>query len=180
GEGKTSLTAHLAVSIARSGRTILLIDSDMRKPTLHRLFGLSRGPGLGEVVRGETTAREAIRPTSVPGLWVLTAGTRTPTTPDTLARESTRALFNELRSGFDILLIDSCPVLPVADTLTLAQYVDGVILSLMRGVSRLPKLSAALHRLRLLGTPVLGAVVNGTDEDVYGSDYYVSLPSEVA
>lgn len=179
GEGKTSVSSHLAVSIARSGRRTLLVDCDMRKPTLHRLFGQAGNPGLAEVLRGEIEAAEAIRETPLAGLSLLPAGTLTPRTVDALSQIQTGQLFEQLRKEYDVVVLDSPPVLLVADTLTVAQYADGVIVSLLRGVSRMPKLSAAMHRIRMIGAPVLGAVLNGTDEDVYGTQYYVTVPSEV-
>lgn len=175
GEGKTSLSGHLAASLARSGRKTLLLDGDMRRPTAHQLFGLERGPGLSEVLRKEATPETAIQPTGVTGLWVLTAGASCPEAYHQLGGEQLVETFRSLKKDFDVIVVDSCPVLPVADSLHLARCADGVVMSVLRRVSRLPKLSAALGRIRMLGVPVLGAVINGTDEDVYSTGYYTPL-----
>lgn len=175
GEGKTSLSAHLAVSLARSGRKTLLLDGDMRNPSAHRLFALPRSPGLSEVLTGKQSLRRALRPTTVGGLWLLPAGARSPEAIEQLAAPILERLFGCLRQGFDVVVVDSCPLLPVADSLHLAEHADGVIFSVRRRVSRLPKLSAALHRIRMIGAPVLGAVVHGTDEDVYSHSYYTPV-----
>jgi succinoglycan biosynthesis transport protein ExoP len=180
GEGKTSLSAHLAVSLARSGRKTLLLDGDMRNPTAHRLFTLPPSPGLSEVLTEQEPLEGAIRPTTIGGLWVLPAGSGGPAAFERLSSPSMANLFSHLRQGFDFIVVDSCPVLPVADSLHLAQHADGVIFSVLRRVSRLPKLSAALYRVRMIGAPVLGAVVNGTDEDVYSHGYYAPVQTAEA
>jgi polysaccharide biosynthesis transport protein len=172
GEGKTSLSSHLALSLARSGKRVLLVDGDLRKPTLHRLFDVAAAPGLAEAICGGLPVREAVRPSVQPGLWVLPAGQLTADAIDALARGTTRELFRELAEDYDLVVVDSAPVLPVADTLSLAEHADAVLFSLMHGVSRMPKVSAAIHRLQRIGTPVVGAVVHGTDEDVHGEAYY--------
>jgi capsular exopolysaccharide synthesis family protein len=180
GEGKTSLSSHLAVSIARSGRKTLLVDADLRKPTLHRVFGTTIGPGLSEVLRGEYSLEQAVRPTPLPGLWFLSAGELTSAAVNALGSEKARELVAGMREEFEMVLFDSAPLLPVADTLSVAQHVDGVVLALMQGYSQMPKLSATLHRLKTVNVPVLGAVINGTDQDVYANQYYATVPSGTA
>jgi capsular exopolysaccharide synthesis family protein len=178
GEGKTSLSSHLAVSVARSGRRTLLIDADLRKPTLHRLFGVPVSPGLTDVLCGATSPEDSVRATGVPNLWLLPAGDRVQSQYDPLTEDRTRDLLEQMRTSFETTIVDSSPVLLVADSLTLVQHVDGILLSIMRGVSQMPKISAALHRIKCLGRPVLGAVVHGTEEEVYGTEYLVSHTDE--
>lgn len=174
GEGKTSLSTHLAASIARLGCRTLLVDADLRRPTLHQLFKLTTDAGLAEVLRGECKLGEAVQPIALDGLSVLPVGHADEASLRALAGARGRELFRRLLEEYDFVIVDSAPVLPVADSLVLGQYVDGVILSLLRDVSRAPAVLAAQERLEMLGIRILGAVVNGISEEVYGSRYYAS------
>jgi capsular exopolysaccharide synthesis family protein len=166
GEGKTSLASHLAASLARAGRKTLLIDGDLRNPGLNRQFHVPLEPGFGEVLRGEVKAEEAIQPIAGTRLALLPAGRWTSEAIQALAQNGIRPIFDMLKGQFDFLLLDSSPVLPVADALLLGQHVDAVILSVLRDVSRLPSVHAARQRLTTLGIRVLGTVVIGADDEV--------------
>jgi succinoglycan biosynthesis transport protein ExoP len=171
-EGKTTLARHLAMSLARAGRRTLLVDGDLRLPTLHHSFGLAPQPGLAEVLRGEADAAEAMQPTRTEGLWVMPAGDADVRALQALAREPLRLLIPRLRQQYDCVVIDSGPILPVSDGLQIGQQVDGVILSVLRGVSQVPMVRAAHQRLTDLNVRVLGAVVSGADlKSVYGPWY---------
>ncbi len=172
GEGKTSLACHLAISLARAGFETLLVDGDLRNPSAHRVFGMSIGPGLSELLRGEADLGSAVRPTPAGGAWILTAGKSDFRSVQSLSQDGLRPLFQEMREQFDFVVVDSSPVLPVADSLLLGQHVDGVIFSVLCDVSRLPKVTAAQHRLAMLGVPTLGAVVIGSSEDAYSPKYH--------
>jgi capsular exopolysaccharide synthesis family protein len=165
GEGKTTLASHLAASLAWSGRRTLLVDGDLRKPAAHTLFGLPPGPGFSEVLRGEAPAGEVIRPTAIEGLWILPAGQWDRRAIHALAQEETATLFRQLREEFDYVVVDSSPVLPVADALILGEHADAVLFSVLEGTSRLPAVNAGFQRLEALSTPVLGAVVTGRGGD---------------
>src|SRR5262249_12567800 len=147
--------------IARAGRKTLLIDCDLRNPAAHQLFDLPRGPGFSELIRGEATLDEVIRPTSAAGLWMITAGACNARTIRALAHEEIHTIFEQLKRQFDFVVVDSSPVLPVADALQIGQHVDAVLCSILRDVSRVPKVSAASERLMTLGIRILGAVVTG-------------------
>lgn len=165
GEGKTSLAAQLAVSMARAWRKTLLIDGDVRQPAAHQVFNLPLEPGLCEVLRGEMEAGDAIQTTSVGRLWLMAAGHWDAHAIQALAQEGSRSFFDQLRDQYDIIIVDSSPVLPVADALVLGQHVDSVLLAVRCGNSRLPAVYAANHRLQMMGIPVLGAVaIAGTGE----------------
>jgi polysaccharide biosynthesis transport protein len=169
GEGKTSLAGHLAASLARAGRRTLLLDSDLHNPSLHRLFEMIRGPGLSEILRGELDLPNAIRQTPIPNLWLISAGQKELVALETL--DNIRQVFDQLRPQYEFILVDSCPVLPVADSLLVGQHVDAVIFSLLREISRLPRVHAAYQRLAMLNVRILGAVVNGVQQEKYGADY---------
>ncbi len=178
GEGKTSLACHLATSLARAGRRTLLIDGDLRSPAAHRLFDLPPNPGLSEVLRGEVDAAAVIRPTPARGLHLLPAGRCDALAIQALAQDRTRALFEELKGQYDFIIVDSAPVLLVADSLLISHLVDAVIFSILRDVSRVPLVYAAYERLAGLGARTLGAVVSGTSGEIYGRAYQYAAQAE--
>jgi capsular exopolysaccharide synthesis family protein len=178
GEGKTSLSCHLAASLARSGRKTLLVDGDMRNPSCHRMFEVELESGLSELLRGEIEVAEAIHATPAPTLSVLPAGQCDAVALQSMAQGNLKPIFAQVREQFDFVIVDSCPVLPVADSLLLGQQADAVVLSLLRDVSRMPKVYAAYQRLAMLGIRMLGAVVSGTQEAAYGSNYHYIVPRD--
>lgn len=172
-EGKTSLASHLATSLARGGRRTLLVDGDLRKPDVHRLFDLVEGPGLSDLLRGEAKLDDdVIQASQVADLWILPAGRSDDRAIQALAHRHVGELFDRLAERFDFVVVDTAPVLPVADTLLIGQHMDGAICSVLRDVSRVPKVSAANDRLRSVGVRILGAVMTGIAGEVYGSEYY--------
>jgi capsular exopolysaccharide synthesis family protein len=171
GEGKTSLSSHLAVSLARAGFRTLLIDGDLRRPRLHELFDLEDGPGLNEVLRGEAAAGDVVRPTSVAKLALVPAGAWDGGSTEALAQGGLEAVFAGLKEQYDFLVVDSSPVLPVVDSLLIGQHVDAAIFAILRDVSRAPAVYAAYERLGSCGIRVLGAVINGTREGIHGVPY---------
>lgn len=178
GEGKTSLACHLAASLARAGRTTLLVDCDLRRPAAHRLFDIPVGPGVSEVLRGEVAPEAAIRP-AAPDLWLLPAGRCDAAAIQALARDELGTLFASVRHRYDFVVVDSPPVLPVADALQVGQHVDAVVFSIMRDVSQMPKVYAAYERLSSLGIRMLGAVVAGTRCPTTGGEYYYTAQPAV-
>jgi capsular exopolysaccharide synthesis family protein len=184
GEGKTSLASHLSTSMARSGLRTLLIDADLRSPSIHKLFDLPASAGLSELLRGEVDLAEAINSTSVDGLKVLTAGICDRQTISLLAQGCLGPLFVQLKEQFDFVIVDTSPLLPVADGLLIAQHVDAALFSIFRDVSSKTKVTAASDRLQALGVQILGAVVTGAYGGRYGNIYnpyssYASLPESV-
>jgi capsular exopolysaccharide synthesis family protein len=170
GEGKTSLSCHLACSLARAGRKTLLLDCDLRNPAANRLFELPGTPGLCEVLRGEAQLADVIRATPARNLWLIPAGQFDEQALQmfTLSQDGFCPLLDRLKTQFDFIVIDSSPVLPVVDTLVIGQNVDVVVFSLLRDVSRVPNVYAAYQRLATLGIRILGAVVNGVEAGRYG------------
>jgi capsular exopolysaccharide synthesis family protein len=165
GEGKTSLATLLATSLARAWRKTVLIDGDLRNPAAHRPFDLPLEPGFSEMLRREVDLNDVVRPTPISRLWVIPAGNCDPFAIQALAQKEVRALFERLKEQYDFIVIDSSPVLPVADALSLGRHADGVILSVLRHVSRVPAVRAAHDRLTSLGIRMLGTVVIGTPDE---------------
>ena len=181
GEGKTSLASQLATSMATAGMRTLIVDCDLRNPSIHKLFELSLTPGVSEVLRAETDVSDAVQPTNIPNLWTIPAGQCSNGVITALAQgHPLETLFNRLRGQFDFIIVDSCPVLPVADALLVGQHVDGVVFSIMQDISQLPKVLVASEKLAQLNIPLLGAVVNGIrsqDMYSYGYNYIKQLPA---
>lgn len=171
GEGKTTLAGHLATALAESGSRTLLVDFDLRRPALGRVFGLESEAGVSEVLQGSVELSATVQTTSIQNLSVLPAGRFRCNILSTTVRGRMADLFAQLRSRYDFVVVDGSPILPVVDARLIGQHADGVVLSLLRDVSRVPKVSAACDILNSYGVPVIGAVVLGCHEDVYYSDY---------
>jgi capsular exopolysaccharide synthesis family protein len=172
GEGKTSLASHLAISLARAGRKTLLIDADLRRPTLHRLFDLCLEPGFSAALRGEQPPWEVIRPSYVEGLEVIPAGRGDASAIRALSHDRLGVMFEQLKEVYEYILVDSAPVLAVVDAPLIARSVDGILFSVMCGVSHLPSLYRSYDEIAALGGRILGAVVSGTRDADAGYGYY--------
>jgi polysaccharide biosynthesis transport protein len=180
GEGKTSLSSQLATSMATAGMRTLIVDCDLRNPSIHKLFDLSLTAGVSEVLCQDADVTDAVQPTMVPNLWVIPAGQCSNRVIAALAQgHPLETLFNRLRGQFDFIIVDSCPVLPVADALLIGQHVDGVVFSIMQDVSQMPKVQTASEKLAQLNIPLVGAVLNGIRQNVYsyGYNYVKQLPA---
>lgn len=172
GEGKTSLSGHLAVSLARAGYRTLLVDGDVREPAAHKVFDLPPGPGLCEVLREEVDPTEATRDTKVPGLSVMPAGKWSFTVRQALVGDRWGSVRRQLERQFDFVVMDTAPLLLVTDSLLLARGADGVVLSVLKGVSRIGSVAHTRERLSSLGARVLGVVVNGARSEYTGGRQY--------
>ena len=171
GEGKTTLATQLAASLARAWKRTLVIDADLRHPAVHALFDTPQEPGLAEVLRGEVEPADAVRATPVSRLWVLPAGNGDGHAIQALAQDNVRTLFEQLKQQYDFIIIDTPPLLPVADSLLIGQHVDGVLFAILRDVSRAPAIYAAQQKLAPLGVNMLGAVVLGTEAEFSDKQY---------
>ena len=160
-EGSSTVASHLALSLSRAGRRTLLIDGDLRSPSLHKLFGVPLEDGVCELLRSDIDVADALRPTSTEGLWLLTAGHCDMDAIHALATDQPQPIFEKLREEFDYIIIDGAPVLGLSDTVSLGQLCDGVILTVLRDHSEMRQVHRALEMLRGMGVRVLGAVVNG-------------------
>ena len=161
GDGKSTLAANLAVSLAQSGKKVLICDADLRRPTVHYLFGNDSDIGFAQVLKGEAEIEDAIADCDVDGLSIMPCGAR-PTNPSELLT-STRLyeLFEVLREKFDYIIMDTPPMLAVTDPCAVAARADGVILTMR--IKKNIKLSASRAKeiLDSVNAPILGIVVNG-------------------
>ena len=171
GEAKTSLSCHLSTSLARAGRRTLLLDCDLRNPCAHHLFDMPTGPGLCEILRGEARVEDVVREMPADGLHLIQAGRSDALALQALSRDDFRSLLAVLKRQYDFVIVDSAPILLVADSLAISQSVDAVLFSILREVSRMPLVYSAYERLESLGVRMLGAVVTGIEGGLYKSKY---------
>lgn len=160
-EGKTTVATHLAASLARAGRRTLLVDGDLRKPSIHKLFDMPLESGLCEALRGEVEIESVIHPAHLEGMYVMLAGHCDHNSIAALAKEGVDSVFRTLRADYDFIVIDTAPVLGFADTMLLGSHSDAALLAILRDVSQIPKVYEAKERLEAIGVPVLGGVVGG-------------------
>jgi len=169
GEGKSTLSEQLARGLASSGHRTLLIDFDLRRPTLNSRLKFELQPGTSDVLRNGLDLMQAVHDTNAPNLSFLTAGD----IPGSLLMESTNgvlaAFFDRCRTEFELIVIDSSPLLPVVDGRLVGQHADGVIMTMMKDRSQEPQVIAARKILADYSIPVLGCVfTGGTTEGTYG------------
>jgi polysaccharide biosynthesis transport protein len=179
-EGKTTLAAQLAERCVNAGLLTLLIDADIRNPTLSRMFDLPTSRGLVNVLRGEAMAEEAISVIGgAGGFHFLPAGSPRVDPSRLLHGDRLSKLLASAKESFDMVIVDCPPVLPVPDALTIGRWVDGAVLAVRFDNSRYPLVERANRRLAAVGVPVIGAVLNGVRgaEGAYYGSYYPSYGS---
>lgn len=174
GIGKSFVSGNFAAIMAHAGKRVLLIDADMRKGHLNKQFGLPREGGLSELLAGELSAQQAIRAQVLPNLDVLTTG-KLPTNPaDMLMSESFVRLLDVLSAQYELVIIDTPPVLVAADTAAVAPYMGAVLLVARADQTQLGELNESAKRLAHAGKAVSGVIFNGIDltRRHYGSHGY--------
>jgi capsular exopolysaccharide synthesis family protein len=174
-EGKTLVATNLATGLAQVGHRVLLVDLDMRHPSVHRAFGLDPQPGLAELLTGAIGATDAIRQSGVRNLWVLTAGADLPRNPgDLLGSDVFRRMLTHLPESFDRVVFDSPPVMAFADASVVAHQQAGVVFVVSADRTGRRAAQAAVDRLEAVGARFVGSVINRVDPSRHGSSYYPS------
>ncbi len=172
-EGKTTTACNMAIALAYGGSRVLLIDADMRRPSVSRTLGIENTIGLSHLLTGQSTARQTIRRTSVENLWVMTAGVTPPNPSELLASERMKTLIANVQSGpFDWVLIDTPPVLAVTDAVIVAPWVSGVVFVIGSEMTQRRLAERAVETLMTSRPRVLGAVLNRVD--IVRNKYYYS------
>lgn len=170
-EGKTTVSCQLAASLARTGKRVALVDCDFRRPSAHLMVDAHQSPGLGEFLRGEKELDDIRQSTQAPGLTFIGAGTVDQRVLQLLAVDGGRNLIQQLKSRFDFVIIDTSPLLFVAEPSMIAQNADIVLLATRKDFSRVPYLIQARDSLRSLQVPLLGAIMVGADADFQRQTY---------
>ncbi len=170
-EGKTTVASNLAISLAQFGRSVLLVDSDLRRPRLHRVLEVDNDLGLTALIGGRTTLSAALHTTKIDGLSVLTSGPIPPNPSELLHSAAFARVKEELLARFDYVLFDSPPIGAVTDAAILATQVDGALLVVRAGSSTLHAVSGARKQLNSVSANLLGAILNDADLRIKGYRY---------
>jgi len=181
-EGKTTLVCNLGIAMADTRRRVLLIDGDMRRPRLHSVFNLKSDTGLSDLLQGELPVekypinRIALK-TGIPGLSVMPSGAQNINMSDLRCCQRAAALFARLRPEFDVILIDTPPMLHLLEARELARLCDGAILVVRASKTKREEAFAAQKRLREDGIPILGTILNDWDPEISRYGYYADSQS---
>ncbi len=160
-EGKTATVANLGAVFAQAGERVVLVSCDLRRPRLSQSSAPANAPELSSVLTGQLSLDEALSPVAdVEGLWSLSTRAVVPNPTELLGSRRARELFSGLAERFDLVLIDSPPVLPVADAMILTTYADGVLLVVASGQTRRAELQRTTEKLAQSNAPVVGMVLN--------------------
>ncbi|TCS14894.1 polysaccharide biosynthesis tyrosine autokinase [Caulobacter sp. BK020] len=172
-EGKSTTTVALAQSLARARRKVVLVDADLRSPSVHSAFGLKNGVGISNFLSGADDLDGALHKTEHEGLWVMTAGPQPPNAGDLLMGDRLGLLVKRLKERFDHVIVDSPPVIGLADAPLVAAAVDGVVYAVEARATPAGTVRTALSRLRTSQARVVGAVLTKFEAKKagYGSDY---------
>lgn len=161
-EGKSTTAINIALALAEAEHNVVLVDGDMRRPTLHKYLDLVQPVGFSTVLSGQATLDDALQKTRFPGLTVLTSGAIPPNPSELLGSQSAKKLLSEMRSKFDYVVVDSTPLLAVTDAAILAANSDGVLVMARFGQTKRDQLTHAVGSLQDVGAKVLGAVFTMT------------------
>lgn len=159
GEGKSIAAANLSAAFAQEGKSVLLVDADLRKPSLHYTFNLNNDYGLSTVLSQNSTIEKAIKPSGIHGLEVLTSGP-VPSNPTDLLAATVDQLTELLKPKYDMIIFDSPPLLSTADGQILANNCEGTILVISSGKTQMQKAAVAVEAIKSSNGRLLGAVLN--------------------
>ena len=175
GEGKTLVASNLAVAMAQAAQRVLLMDADMRRPRVHSLFGIAQEPGLSNVLVGNAKPSDAVRITSVPGLWAMPAGMIPPNPAELLGSKRFKEFLGTLGQHFDCVIVDTPPVMAVTDSSIAAHVATGLIFVLGAEMTTRHTAQRAVEQLSHARPKFLGAILNRVDlqhQGYYYSQYY--------
>lgn len=176
-EGKSLVSANLACTLAAGPQQkVLLLEGDLRRPSLLQLFGAGETPGIGEWLRGERSLTSSIYRVEDAGIWILPAGRAVGNSLEVMQSGKLPALMEQLTAWFDWVIIDSPPVMPLADTSVWARMADGILLVTRPGVTQKRQLTNGLAALE--SKKLIGAILNSSKSEDNGYYYYRRAPSE--
>ena len=185
GDGKTTTAINLATVMAQNGSRVLLIDADLRKPRLHRDFGKPQSPGLTNRIAGnssEGNEAASIVTTDVEGLFLMPSGNQAPNPAELLSSDRMTRIIAMNARAFDHVIIDTAPILGLADSMVLSRLVDGVIVVTSAGKTPKESIKTSMRRLTQVRAPLIGVVLNAVDLEspdyAYYSSYYYNYESD--
>lgn len=184
GEGKSWIVSNLAVTFAQTGKNVIIIDADMRRPRQNNIFGIDMFPGLSNYLAGMSSrgtdkniaVKDCIQATEIDNLYVLPAGNIPPNPSELLESIKTKELLNELKKIFDVVIFDGAPCLLVTDATIISRIVDSTILVASYKTTKIDELKDAKRRIEAIGGHVAGVVLNRTKltKKKYENSYYSS------
>ncbi|MDN5372930.1 MAG: protein-tyrosine kinase [Carnobacterium sp.] len=172
--GKSTISANLAATFASQGKKVLLVDTDMRKPTIHKIFKLRNNDGLSTLITSkEATISEFIIKSEFENVYILPSGATPPNPAELISSKRMEQLIEEMERVFDLVIFDTPPVLAVADSQIMAGKVDGTLFVLRKGVDTKEQIQSANERMNSVNANVLGAIYNRIEpnDDAYYYEY---------
>jgi capsular exopolysaccharide synthesis family protein len=164
GEGKTTASLNFAAAVAQDrSRRVLAVDADLREPKVHALLGMPPGRGFGDLVTSDAPVESVVVSTPIPGLSAILCGEVPPNPAELMGSERTLQVFAELKSKYDFVVVDTPPVLPVADTIHMAAYADGVVMIVEAARTSRKKIRRSVHLLNNANASVMGFLLNKTE-----------------
>ncbi|MBI5605157.1 MAG: polysaccharide biosynthesis tyrosine autokinase, partial [Deltaproteobacteria bacterium] len=175
-EGKTITSSNLAITMAQAGQKIIMLDCDMRKPRLHKVFNCEKGRGMSNILVGEGDWKKLKVSTQIPNLEIIPSGPIPPNPAELIGSDRMKTLLAEILQEYDRVLIDSPPIVAVTDSVLLSRFVEGVVLVIQVGVTARDVIANSIRQLQDVQAHVLGAVLNavniGKDSYYYYQYYY--------
>jgi capsular exopolysaccharide synthesis family protein len=172
GEGKSTVISNLGITMAQSGKKVLLIDCDLRKPTVHKKLGLSNQNGLTTLLAKEKKLEEVVQATNINNLYVLTSGPIPPNPAELLGSKKMKNFIKELQEFFDMILLDAPPVLAVTDAQILSTFCNGVVFVASYGQAEKNAVVRAKELIDKVGGKITGVVINKVPSNSKNHYYY--------
>jgi tyrosine-protein kinase Etk/Wzc len=172
GEGKTTLSANLAITFSLDGKKIILVDGDLRRSQIHTLFSTSKENGLSDYLLGTAELKDIIKPTVYPNLFIITSGSRPENPAELLGTVRFDEFLKEIRDCGDIILFDSPALLPVSDSMTMAPKIDCCVMLVRTLWTPLKAAKQAKNQLKRIGTKIYGGIINGVSHSRNYYPYY--------
>lgn len=174
GEGKTTTATNLAIALSEAGKRVLIIDSDLRRPALHKTVGETQSPGLMEMVFDDIPEEDTVRQSVAPNVYVLTAGRRPPNPSSVMQSKKLRDKIEELKTKFDHVIIDSAPYGIITDAAPMMRLADGVVLVVRFGTTQTNELNQTIENLKRVRVNIIGTVLMAYDHESSTDYYYTS------
>ncbi|HHU17210.1 MAG TPA: CpsD/CapB family tyrosine-protein kinase [Clostridiales bacterium] len=171
-EGKTSTSSNLAISMAQSDKKVLLIDCDLRRSNVHKLFHILNVKGLTNVLAENMDYHEILNSVGIPNLDILTSGPKPPNPSEILGSTRMEAFMERVSKEYDVIILDAPPILPVADAMVLSKLADGIILVTEYGKTTYETAVRSKENVENIGAKILGIVINNIPIDINGGGYY--------
>ncbi len=172
GEGKTTTSANLAVALVESGKKVLVMDCDFRRPNVHRLFGLNRNHGITDIIFDNETISSTVKNSIVPGLDILTSGKKTPSPSAVSRSKKLLDIITEASKDYDHIILDTAPYGIITDAAPIMKLTDAVVLGIRFSAVKLVEVEQTILNMRHVKAPLVGLLVTGFDRKKSGSYYY--------